>query len=33
MRIEHIDHAAGESPCADDPASWAFTSAAVTMVR
>jgi hypothetical protein len=33
IRIEHVEHAAGESPCADDPSTWSFGPAAVNMVR
>lgn len=33
MRIEHVDHGAGGSPCGDDPSTWSFGATAVTMVR
>ncbi len=33
LRLEHIDHAAGASPCNADPATWSFGPAAVTMIR
>lgn len=33
LRIERRTHAAGESPCADDPATWSFGSGAMTLVR
>ncbi|MEX1256749.1 MAG: hypothetical protein WEG36_03925 [Gemmatimonadota bacterium] len=33
LRIEHLMHAPGASPCEDDPASWELSGAAVSMVR
>jgi len=33
LTIERIVHGASPSPCDDDPASWAFTGAALTFVR
>jgi len=33
IRMEHIAHGPGESPCADDPSTWSFGAGAVTMVR
>jgi hypothetical protein len=33
LRIEHIEHGPGTSPCGDEPGTWAFGSTAVTMVR
>ena len=33
LRIEHIGHGPGESPCADDPGTWSFGGGAVSMVR
>lgn len=33
LRIELVSHADGASPCDDDPATWRFGAAAVSMVR
>ena len=33
LTIERIGHGLSPSPCVDDPASWAFTEAALTFVR
>lgn len=33
IRIEHVQHAPGESPCGDDPPTWSFGTGAATMVR
>jgi hypothetical protein len=33
LRIEHIPHGLGETPCGDDPDTWSFSANAVSMVR
>lgn len=33
IRIEHIGHGPGGSPCDDDPSTWSFSPSAVTMIR
>ena len=33
LRIEHIPHGPGETPCDDDPGTWSFGANAVSMVR
>jgi len=33
LRIEHIDHGPGESPCNDGPDTWSLGGGAITMVR
>jgi len=33
IRIQHVDHGPGDSPCDNDPSTWSFGPTAVTMVR
>jgi hypothetical protein len=33
LRIEHVEHGVGESPCEQDPGTWSFGGSAVSMVR
>jgi hypothetical protein len=33
LRIEHVPHGPGETPCDDDPDTWSFSANAVSMVR
>ncbi len=33
LRIEHISHGSGETPCDNDPGTWSFGANAVSMVR